>query len=174
MERSATRDLVVGLFVLAGIGAVAYLSISIGGFAWHGHGRLKLVARFGEIGGLTIRSPIMIAGVRVGEVSKIELDDHFRARLELSFDSDMKLPKMGTGAAIVTAGMLGDRYVQIKPGDDETFFQSGDEIPHTEKALILEELLGQVVYGLTKDHPNDQPKDKAVNTTTQSHDLKNK
>lgn len=170
MERSGTRDLVVGLFVLAGIGAVAYLSISIGGFTWHRHGTLNLIARFDETGDMNLRAPVVIAGVRVGEVSKIELDENYRARVELSLEPDLKLTT-DTGAAIVTAGMLGDRYIELKPGGEDKMLKSGDEITHTEKAMILEQLLGQLVYGVTKD----QSKDNGSNGgTTQGKDPKNK
>src|ERR1700733_9976953 len=115
MERSPTRDLIVGLFVLAGIAAIAYLSISVGGFSWHGRGGLKLYAGLDETGSLTVRAPVVIAGVRVGEVTNISLDDKLRARVEMNLDPDLKLPS-GTYANITTAGVLGDHYIQLQPG----------------------------------------------------------
>lgn len=149
MERSPTRDFIVGLFVLAGIAAIAYLSISVGGFSWHGHEGLRLYASFDETGALTVRAPVVIAGVRVGEVSKISLETDFRARVELNLDPELKLPT-DSSAAIVTAGVLGDRYIELQPGGEEKMLKSGDQIPITESAVILERLIGQLIYGTTK------------------------
>ena len=91
----------------------------------------------------------MIAGVRVGEVSKISLDNDFRARVDMNLDPDLKLP-IDTSAAIVTAGVLGDRYIELQPGGDEQILKSGDKITFTESAVILERLIGQLVYGTTR------------------------
>jgi len=154
MERSPIRDFIVGLFVLAGLAAVAYLSISIGGFEWRGHDGLKLTASFDEIGDLNVRAPVMIAGVRVGEVAHISLDNNFRARVDVNLDSKLQLPK-DTTASIVTAGMLGDRYIELQPGGDDQMLKSGDHISITESAMILERVLGQVVYGLTKSDKSE-------------------
>jgi phospholipid/cholesterol/gamma-HCH transport system substrate-binding protein len=149
MERSPVRDFIVGLFVLAGILALAYLSISVGGFSWTGHGNLKVAAGFDEIGGLTVGAPVVISGVRVGEVSKITLDSNYRARVDLDLQPDLKLP-VDTSASIVTSGMLGDRYISLQLGGDDKLLKSGDRITMTESAVILERLLGQLVYGVTK------------------------
>ena len=161
MERSAARDFIVGLFVLVGFAALAYLSVSIGGFTWHGKSGLRLSAKFNETGDLNVRAPVVIAGVHVGEVKSIELDKNFRARVEMDLDSTLKLPT-DTSAAIVTAGMLGDRYIELQPGGEEQYLKSGDQIAFTESAVILERLIGQVVYGLT----NGDKKDSSTNPAT--------
>jgi phospholipid/cholesterol/gamma-HCH transport system substrate-binding protein len=152
MDRSPLRDFFVGLFVLAGIAAIAYLSISIGGFSWHGHTGLKLSAAFDETGELAVRAPVVIAGVQVGEVSAIALQDDFRARVEMDLDPTLKLPT-DTSASIVTAGVLGDRYIELQPGADEKLLKSGDRIAFTESAIVLERLIGQLLYGTTKGKP---------------------
>jgi phospholipid/cholesterol/gamma-HCH transport system substrate-binding protein len=144
-----TRDFVVGLFVLAGIAAIAYLSISVGGFSWRGPTGLKLFASFDETGELALRAPVVIAGVRVGEVSAISLGNDFRARVEMNLNPTLKLPT-DTSASIVTAGVLGDRYIELQPGADETILKSGDQISFTESAVILERLIGKLIYGTTK------------------------
>jgi phospholipid/cholesterol/gamma-HCH transport system substrate-binding protein len=151
MERSPIRDLIVGLFVLVGIAAIAYLSISVGGFSWRGRTGLKLYASFDETGALTVRAPVVIAGVRVGEVSNISLEKNFRARVELSLDPDLKLPT-DTSAAVAAAGLLGDRYIELSPGGEEKLLKSGDSITFTESAVILERVLGQLLYGSTKQN----------------------
>jgi phospholipid/cholesterol/gamma-HCH transport system substrate-binding protein len=148
MDRSPLRDFAVGLFVLAGLAAMAYLSISIGGFAWHGKGGLRLSAGFDEIGGLTLRAPVVISGVRVGEVSGISMGPNFRARVDLDLDPTLRLPT-DTVASIETSGVLGDRYIELEPGGEETVLKNGDQIAFTEPAMILEKLIGKLVYGLT-------------------------
>jgi phospholipid/cholesterol/gamma-HCH transport system substrate-binding protein len=148
MERSPVRDFVVGLFVLAGMGAVAYLSISIGGFSWRSGGGLKLWADFNETGDLAVRAPVVIAGVRVGEVTGISLDKNFRARVDMDLDPKLQLAT-DTTASIVTAGMLGDRYIELQPGGEDQILKSGDRMSFTESAVILERLIGQLVYSVT-------------------------
>jgi phospholipid/cholesterol/gamma-HCH transport system substrate-binding protein len=149
MERSPTRDFIVGLFVLAGIAAIAYLSISVGGFSWHGRTGLKLYAAFDETGSLTVRSPVVISGVRVGEISSISLDKDFRAKVEMNIDPDLKLPK-DTFANIVTAGLLGDRFIELQPGGEDETLKPGDTITHTGDAVIFEKVIGQLIYGMSK------------------------
>jgi len=167
MDRSTVRDFIVGLFVLAGLAALAYLSISIGGFTWHGRGGLELSAGFDETGGLTLRAPVVISGVRVGEVSNISLDSNYRALVNLDLDPTLQLPT-DTSASIVTAGILGDRYIELQLGADDKMLKSGDRINFTESAVILERLIGQLVYGVTKGDTKSgsaqSPTTKSVNT----------
>ncbi len=80
MQSSATRDFIVGLFVLGGLLAVGYLSTSLGGLSYKGDGGFELVAIFDDIGGLSERSPVKISGVKVGQVAEIALDEDLRAR----------------------------------------------------------------------------------------------
>jgi phospholipid/cholesterol/gamma-HCH transport system substrate-binding protein len=144
MQPSPTRDLLVGLFVLAGLGAIAYLSFSVGGLSFSRHGGLILYADFDEIGGLKPAAKVVIAGVKVGEVDSIALDPDFRARVKMSLDSDLKLP-VDTSASIVTAGLLGDQYISMQLGGEEQLLKSGDTIRFTESAVLLERLIGQLI-----------------------------
>ncbi len=164
MDRSPVRDFVVGLFVLAGIGAVAYLSIAIGGFSFRGHEGLKLTADFNETGDLVVRAPVAIAGVRVGEITSITLLDNFQARVAMDLDPGLKLPA-DTSASIVTAGMLGDRYVELQPGGEEKLLKSGDQIAFRESAVILEKLIGQLVYSISGGDKKDTKPDAGAAAT---------
>jgi phospholipid/cholesterol/gamma-HCH transport system substrate-binding protein len=146
MKRSPLRDLLVGLFVLAGLGAIAYLSFSVGGLSYAGPGGFRLVAHFDQTGGLKPRAVVDIAGVKVGQVKAITLDKSFRAAVELDLDPSLKLPVDST-ASIVTAGILGDRYISIQVGGEEELLKSGDEISFTESAVILERLIGKLIHG---------------------------
>ncbi len=145
MERSMTRDLVVGVFVLAGLGAIAYLSFTVGGFSLRRNEGLILYAGFDETGGLKPRAQVEIAGVRVGQVETITLDSNFRARVQMNLESDLQLP-VDTSASIVTAGLLGDRYISLQLGGDDAVLKSGDDIRFTESAVLLERLIGKLVH----------------------------
>jgi phospholipid/cholesterol/gamma-HCH transport system substrate-binding protein len=145
MQSSPTRDLVVGAFVAAGLAALGYLSIQVGGLSYKGQGGLQLYAVFDEIGGLKERAPVAIAGVTVGQVTGIGLDDVLRARVTLDLDSGLELP-IDTAAAVRTSGVLGDQFVALEPGGEEDLLTSGEEIAYTENALSLERLIGKFVH----------------------------
>ncbi len=148
---TSMRDLLVGVFVLAGFAALAYLSISLGGLTYTGPGGLVLYATFDEVGGLAARSPVVISGVRVGEVESIVLDpEEFRARVKLNLDPDLKLPD-DSSASIYTQGVLGDQYVSLQPGASEDLLAPGQEIPFTQSATVLERLIGRLVQSLGAD-----------------------
>jgi phospholipid/cholesterol/gamma-HCH transport system substrate-binding protein len=144
MQPSPARDMIVGLFVLAGLAALAYLSIQIGGMAYTGPGGLQLYATFEEVGGLRPRAPIAIAGVKVGQVSEIQLDGDLRARVTLDLDPNLQLPS-DSSARIVTSGLLGDQFIALEPGAEEDMLKSGDELEFTESAISLERLIGKFV-----------------------------
>jgi phospholipid/cholesterol/gamma-HCH transport system substrate-binding protein len=144
MQPSPIRDFIVGLFVLAGLGAIAYLSIQVGGLSYKGPGGLELIASFDEIGGLAARAPVAISGVKVGQVARVELDPQLRARVTLDLDSSLALPVDST-ASIRTAGLLGDQFIALEPGGEEQLLKSGEEIGFTESALSIERLIGKFV-----------------------------
>jgi len=147
MRESATRELWVGLFVLVGLAALAWLSFSVGGVESLRSGGLQLIATFDEIGGLKQRAQVVIGGVRVGQVKKIELSDDFRARVTLDVDDKLQLPA-DTSASILTAGVLGDQYIALEPGGDPETLQSGEQIQFTQSAVILERLIGKLIQNL--------------------------
>jgi len=152
MSRSPVRDFVVGLFVLAGLVAMAYLSINVGGLSYSGPGGLTLYASFDQTGGLKPRAPVVISGVKVGQIATIELGRDYRARATLDLDSTLALPT-DTTASIQTSGLLGDRYVALQLGGEEATLKSGDEISFTESAVILERLIGKLVHNAPSDKP---------------------
>ena len=147
MSRSPTRDLIAGVFVLVGLVAVAFLAFRIGESPFSDPGGLLLYATFDETGGLKPRAPVEIAGVRVGRVTGIGLDDEFRARVALEIDGALQLP-VDTSASIVTAGLLGDRYVSLQLGAEDETLRSGDEIGFTESAVLMERLIGKLVHNV--------------------------
>jgi phospholipid/cholesterol/gamma-HCH transport system substrate-binding protein len=146
MRGSTTRDFTVGLFVLVGLGAVAYLSLSVGGAAYSGQGGLELVAVFDDIGGLSQRSPVKISGVKVGQVSSIQLDEDLRATVALDLDPSLEL-SVDSSAAIRTAGLLGDQFISLEPGAEDEILRQGEFFTYTESALSLDKLVGRLVHG---------------------------
>lgn len=141
------RDLWVGLFLLAGLAAIAVLSISLGGATYRGPGGLTLIASFDQVGGLKPRAPVVISGVKVGQVARIDLDEDLRARVLMDVDSRLELP-IDTSASILTAGVLGDQYVELEPGGDELMLEPGDELDFTQGAFVLERLIGRLVQSI--------------------------
>src|SRR5262249_9212877 len=139
------RDFIVGLFVLAGLAALTYLSMSVGGLSFNRDGGLLVYAPFDQIGGLKPRAPVVIAGVRVGQLQSIVLNDDFRARVALDLKTDLKLP-VDTSASIMTSGLLGDQYIALELGGDDKILKSGDQISITESAVILERLIGKLIH----------------------------
>jgi phospholipid/cholesterol/gamma-HCH transport system substrate-binding protein len=148
MTPSPFRDLMVGVFVLLGLAALAYLSVALGGLSYSSTGGLHLVAVFDEIGGLKPRAQVVVGGVKVGQVREIELDSDFRARVTLELDSRLQIPD-DTSASILTSGLLGDKYVALEPGGSDTMLPSGGTITFTQSAVVLERLLGRVVQSLS-------------------------
>lgn len=151
MRPSPTRDLVVGLFVLLGLGAIGYLAIQVGGLSLRPRGGLLLYASFDQVGELRPRAPVAVSGVKVGQVRRVELDDTLRARVTLDLDPRLRLP-VDSSAAIRTQGLLGDQFVELEPGAEEEVLEPGDEIAFTESALSIERLIGKFVHnaGLEK------------------------
>ena len=144
MQRSPVRDLIVGLFVLFGLASIGYLSIQMGGLYYSGPSGFKLVATFDEVGDLKPRAAVVIAGVKVGRVVSIELDPILRARCELDVDPSLGLD-VETSASIMTAGLLGEKFVALEPGGAVEMLESGDEIGRTVSALSIENLVGKFV-----------------------------
>jgi phospholipid/cholesterol/gamma-HCH transport system substrate-binding protein len=152
MTRAPVRDFLVGCFVLIGLGAIAYLSLRVGGLAGGPPGGFTVFAVFDEIGGLKPRAPVVVSGVKIGQVKAITLDKNYRARVELDLRPGVELP-VDTSASIVTAGVLGDRYVQLQLGGDPELVKAGEDLGFTESAVILERLIGKFIHnvGVDKD-----------------------
>ncbi len=146
MQRSPLRDFVVGLFVLCGLGSMGYLSLQVGGILGNGPGGFKLYATFEQVGDLKPRAAVVIAGVKVGQVVSIELDEFLEARCLLDVNPMLDLD-VETSAAIRTAGLLGEKYVALVPGGSDEMLSSGDQIGRTESAISIENLVGKFVTG---------------------------
>lgn len=145
MRNSTTRDLMVGLFVLAGLVALAYLSLRVGGLEIVQAERMVLRATFDDIGGLSVRAPVRIAGVKVGQVSAIDLDEDLRAKVSMEIDAGLEL-SIDSSAAIRTSGLLGDQFISVELGAEEESLRPGEEFVFTESALSIDKLVGNLIH----------------------------
>ena len=147
MERS-TLDLWVGLFVVGGIGALLILALKVGNMSStvSAGETYQLTANFDNIGGLKPRAPVKSAGVVVGRVAEVRFDnDKFVARVVMNIDKAFKFPK-DTTASILTSGLLGEQYIGLEGGGDTVNLAGGENIKHTQSAVVLEKLIGQFLY----------------------------
>lgn len=145
MQNHATRDLMVGLFVLLGLATLAYLSLAVGGIELGGAKRIALSATYDDIGGLSVRAPVRIGGVKIGEVSAIGLDEESRPRVTLAVDSGVAISSDST-AAIRTAGLLGDQFISVELGAEDDALKEGDAFTYTESAFSIDKLVGRLVH----------------------------
>lgn len=155
MQNMKKIELWVGSFMLFGIIAllvVMFKIVNVG--ALSSTQTYTLEANFDNIGGLKIRAPVKVGGVRIGEVTSITLDkDTHIPRVFMSLDSAFGYFPDTSTANIYTSGVLGEQYIGLIPGfelEGETeFMQDGDTIEDTNPALVLEDLIGKVIYSLT-------------------------
>jgi len=156
MMNRATIDLWVGVFVLAGIAAIMFLSFKVGNLGSAGPTETYVIkANFDNIGGLKVRAPVKSAGVLVGRVADIRFDPvSYRAEVLLKVDSKLQFPK-DTIATILTSGLLGEQFIGLEPGGDERMLASGDSIRITQSAVVLEKLIGQFLFNKAAEEPKN-------------------
>jgi len=143
-------DLIVGLLMLAGIMAFVMLAFKVSGFtSFADHNAYKITAEFTNVGDLKVRAPIAIAGVTIGQVTKIKLEPKtYKAIVTMKIINTHKNIPIDSTANIFTAGLLGANYISITPGFEDEFLQEGGQIEKTNQALILQNLVGQLMYTL--------------------------
>ncbi|MGM0593140.1 MAG: outer membrane lipid asymmetry maintenance protein MlaD [Pseudomonadota bacterium] len=148
MLQSRTVEIWVGLFIAAGMAALFMLAMKVSNLTVVSDDEGYVIsARFENIGGLKVRSPVSVAGVRVGRVSEISYDPNtFQAVVTMRINSEYDQLPLDTSAAIYTAGLLGEQYVGLEPGGDFEALKEGDEIMLTQSAVVLEQLIGQLLF----------------------------
>ncbi|EKE00759.1 MAG: ABC-type transport system involved in resistance to organic solvents periplasmic component [uncultured bacterium] len=143
-------ELLVGLFMLAGILAMFALAFKVSGLSqYSSRDSFHVSAIFDNIGDLKVRAPVTIAGVRVGEVDSISIDaNNFKAEVGMRIDKRQNKLPADTTAKILTAGLIGANYIELIPGYGESDLKEGVVIIDTQPAIILENLIGQLMYKL--------------------------
>lgn len=145
MQSHSKLEVSVGAFVVGGLLALTYLSLTLGGLPLGGGDRYPLNARFSSVGSLKPGDPVKIAGVSIGEVARIGLAD-FTAQVELRIDPELRLPA-DTIASIQSAGLLGDAHVSLSPGAAAQDLPPGGSISRTEAAVNLLDLVAKYAFG---------------------------
>ena len=144
--KKMTLEMIVGLFLLAGFVSFAYISIKMGDIKMFMEESYPVTARFTSISGLKEGATIELAGVKVGKVTKIELDGgEDEAVVHLDISKDVQLTDDSI-ASIRTAGIIGDRFIKLTPGGSDIYLEPGDEIEETEASISLEELVSKYIF----------------------------
>jgi phospholipid/cholesterol/gamma-HCH transport system substrate-binding protein len=147
-------EITVGAFMAAGLVALFFLAMQVSNLASittsDGY---EVTARFDNIGGLKVRSPVSMAGVRIGRVVDIGYDQKsFEAVVTMQIEPGYdKIPE-DTIAKIYTSGLLGEQYIGLDPGGSLENLQQGSEIMITQSALVLEEIIGQFLFSKAEEN----------------------
>ena len=148
MRNTRVIEIAVGIFVAAGMAALFLLAMQVSNLSNMGTGEsYTITAAFENIGGLKVRSPVTVSGVRVGRVDAIDYDNKsFEAVVTLRINKAYSSFPEDTSASIFTSGLLGEQYVGLEPGGSEANLVEGDRIQLTQSALVMEQVVGQFLY----------------------------
>lgn len=155
--QNRTLEIGVGLFLLAGLLALLLLALRVSGLTLgSGNDTYKVYAYFDNIAGLTVRAKVTMAGVTIGKVTAIDLDrDSYTGRVTMALDQDVNNLPVDSTASILTAGLLGEKYVGISVGGEEELLADGGTIHDTQSSLVLEDLIGKfLLNSVNKDETN--------------------
>lgn len=159
--RSHWLEFYVGVFILVALSGLAFLAFKVSGLTTMSNGHYYVVrADFDNIGDLKVRAPVTVSGVKVGRVSAIQLDPQtYRAQVVMQIDDSYKDLPVDTSASIFTQGLLGSNYISLSPGFEQQMLQANGRIETTHSALVLENLIGQLMFSMTnKDKDKDKDK----------------
>lgn len=145
MERRGV-NIAVGLFVVLGMLAMAYLSIKLGRVTFLPGGGYEVFADFPSVGGLRPGASVEIAGVEVGRVESIGLAEDYQARVVLRMNDGVQLQEDAI-ASIKTKGLIGEKFIRISPGASDTLVPANGRLREVESPVDLEELISKYVFG---------------------------
>ncbi len=142
--KKTSMETAVGIFVVIGIVCVGYLTVKLGKMELIGDNYYPIYARFRSVSGLKMGAYVEMAGVQIGKVDSISLDKETKTALvEMKILKDVILSD-DVIASVTTAGLIGDKYINLSPGGSETILKPGDLITETESAVNLEELISKM------------------------------
>ena len=152
MKKQHIVEFCVGLFILAGIASSVILAFRVDTNIFDVQRDYKVYAYFSHVGGLSVKSPITIAGVTIGRVSEITVDmENFRAQVELSILEEYDKIPIDSSARILTAGLLGAQYIGLDEGAEDIYLQNGDTIEFTQAAISFEDIIGNFLFNKSVD-----------------------
>ena len=155
--QNRTLEVGVGLFLLAGLLALLLLALRVSGLTvGSSENTYKVYAHFENIAGLTVRSKVTMAGVTIGKVTAIDLDrNSYMGRVTMLLDDAVDNLPADSTASILTAGLLGEKYIGISVGGEEEVLSDGGTIHDTQSSLVLEDLIGKfLLNSVNKDQAN--------------------
>ncbi len=146
--RMRNVELMVGGFMVMGIVALVLMALRVSGLSMDAAGETYTIkARFENLGGLTDRAKVSLAGVTIGRVTNITLDQEwYAAVVEMEIDKSMDTLPIDTSASILTAGLLGEKYIGLSVGAEIDYMQDGDCVQDTQSAVVLEELISRFLF----------------------------
>jgi phospholipid/cholesterol/gamma-HCH transport system substrate-binding protein len=149
--KRATIDLWVGIFVAIGLLSMAFLSLKVANLTGtSGGATYNVYADFDNIGGLKVKAPVKSSGVVVGRVASIELNkETYQAHVTLAINAQYQFSS-DASVEILTAGMLGEQYIGVTQGGDETVLQEGGRFTLVSSALVLEQLIGKFMTSMAE------------------------
>jgi phospholipid/cholesterol/gamma-HCH transport system substrate-binding protein len=163
MRSTRTVEISTGLFVLLGFAALWFLvtqitnrELSIDGNSY------RVEARFENIGSLKVGAAVSMAGVSIGRVESIVFDqDLYKAVVQMRINSKYDRIPSDSDASIMTAGLLGGQYIGITPGGSEEYLRNGDRIEFVQDALVLENLINQLVATFSRNQGSNDSEEES-------------
>ncbi len=155
MNKTRLVEVAVGMFVAAGLASLFMLAMKVSNLsAFSERNGYTLHARFDNIGGLKVRSPVRVGGVRIGHVTAIDYDmDRYQATVDMVIEHKYgRLPE-DTAASVYTSGLLGEQFIGLEPGGSDVYLKDGDVIRQTQSALVLEQLIGHFLFSRATEAP---------------------
>jgi phospholipid/cholesterol/gamma-HCH transport system substrate-binding protein len=145
-----TLEMTVGLFMMAGLAAFGYLALQLGEVSiFSSSTKYIITAEFDNVSGVKKGAAVQIAGVMVGDVSGVKLNEDDVAVLSLRLDKRVKIPADSI-ASVKSQGIIGDKYIQLSPGADEEILAEGGVLTETESSVDIEALISKFAFGSAK------------------------
>lgn len=145
MQAYRRVEMTVGVFVIVGLLAISWLAIKVGQVGGIGESGYTLIANFDDAGGVRKGSDVMMAGVAIGRINSVTLTDNDHATMILRINEGVKITE-DAFASVRTKGIIGDRYIRISQGMDESNLEPGSEIEETESAINIEDLISKYIF----------------------------
>lgn len=160
MKRNHVIEAIVGLFLVIAFAALLVLAFCVSGLTTMGHNNYYVItADFDNIGGLKVRAPVSMSGVKIGQVVQIALDPKtFRAHVTMDIENKFHDIPADSSVSILTQGLLGSNYISISPGFEEKGLVAGESFATTHSALVLEDVIGQLIYKVKNDGKESKSK----------------
>lgn len=142
-----TQETVVGIFVVAGLIAIAYMTVKLGNIGFLGENSYSLYAKFSTVTGLRVGNPVNMLGLEIGRVQSFKMDQENQvAVVELKINNAIKIYDDAI-ASIKTEGLIGDKFISIDAGGSGDLLKNGDTIVDTESPTDIMDLVSKYAFG---------------------------